>query len=278
MLQNIYMVMLIIFVVNIIYVTLSTVRMILTLKGRRYIAATVSLAEVVVYVIGLGLVLDNLNAIQNVAAYALGYGIGVIVGSKIEEKLALGYITVNVISSDPELDFSNQLRAKGYGVTSWLADGRDGHRLSLQILTPRKYELKLYQDIKEVDPRAFIIAYEPKQIYGGFWVKQVKKGRLFNHRKHPVGEVGQGMPMPGHPEAGPAPYPHPEAAPEEPLETRTNDLADHVEIEPKRVPPRARVQTKQNPERQTTEHKPEPGQSPGPGSAIKEKKNPDSDE
>ena len=47
-----------------------------------------------------------------------------------------------------------------------------------KILTPRKYELKLYQKIKELDPKAFIIAYEPKTIYGGFWVKSVKKGKL----------------------------------------------------------------------------------------------------
>ena len=71
--------------------------MILTLKGYRYIAAVVSMVEVVIYVVGLGLVLDNLNEIQNLIAYAVGYGCGVIIGTKIEEKLALGYVTVNVI-------------------------------------------------------------------------------------------------------------------------------------------------------------------------------------
>jgi uncharacterized protein YebE (UPF0316 family) len=48
----------------------------------------------------------------------------------------------------------------------------------MQILTPRKYEEPLYRLIKEIDPKAFIIAYEPKTIYGGFWVKSVRKGRL----------------------------------------------------------------------------------------------------
>ncbi|MBO1909623.1 hypothetical protein J4G37_33075, partial [Microvirga sp. 3-52] len=86
---------LIIFAINIVYVTFFTVRMILTLKGYRYIAAGVSMIEVVVYVVGLGLVLDNLNEIQNLVAYAIGYGCGVIIGTKIEEKMALGYITVN---------------------------------------------------------------------------------------------------------------------------------------------------------------------------------------
>lgn len=183
LLSNAFVMVAIILVINIVYVSLSTVRMILTLKGRRYIAAIVSMFEIVIYVVGLGLVLDNLDQIQNLIAYAVGFGTGVIVGTKIEEKLALGYITVNVISSNPDIEFTRKLRDKGYGVTSWFAYGMDGDRLSMQILTPRKYELKLYETIKEIDEKAFIISYEPKQIHGGFWVKQVRKGRLMNPRK-----------------------------------------------------------------------------------------------
>ncbi|MRX72648.1 DUF2179 domain-containing protein [Bacillus lacus] len=169
---------LIILVINIVYVSFFTIRMILTLKGQRYLAAFISTIEVVIYVIGLGLVLDNLNQIQNLAAYAVGYGIGVIVGMKIEEKLALGYITVNVISTETDKDLPKLIREKGYGVTDWVANGLEGDRLSMQILTPRKYELRLYDTIKEFDPKAFIIVYEPKSIHGGFWVKAVKKRRI----------------------------------------------------------------------------------------------------
>lgn len=168
----------IILVINIVYVSFFTIRMILTLKGYRYLAAGISVIEILVYVVGLGLVLDNLNNIQNLIAYAAGYGIGIIVGSKIEEKLALGYITVNVITKEYDRDLPKQLREQGYGVTSWAAHGLEGDRMALQVLTPRKYELKLYQQIKELDPKAFIIAYEPKAIHGGFWVKAVKKGKL----------------------------------------------------------------------------------------------------
>lgn len=170
---------LIIFSINIVYVTFFTIRMIMTLKGYRYFAAALSVVEVVVYVVGLGLVLDNLGEIQNLVAYALGYGTGVIIGTKIEEKMALGYITVNVITTDENRMLPRLLRDKGYGVTDWDANGLEGNRKAMQILTPRKYELKLYSTIKELDPKAFIIAYEPKAIHGGFWVKTVRKGKLF---------------------------------------------------------------------------------------------------
>lgn len=180
MLNNAYAVVAIILVINIIYVTFLTIRMILTLKGRKYLAAIVSVFEVVVYIMGLSIVLDNLDGIQNIIAYALGFALGIITGSFIEEKLALGYITVNVVSGDPSLNFSERLRREGYGVTSWRSSGRDGDRLSMQILTPRKYELNLYKIISDIDPKAFIMSYEPTQIHGGFWVKQIRKGKLTN--------------------------------------------------------------------------------------------------
>jgi len=196
----------IILIINIVYVSLSTIRMILTLKGRKYIAAFVSMFEIVIYVVGLGLVLDNLEQIQNLIAYAVGFGTGVVVGSKIEEKLALGYITVNVISSNPDLNFTQKIRAKGYGVTSWPAYGMDGDRLAMQILTPRKYELNLYEVIKGIDPKAFIISYEPKQIYGGFWVKQVRRGKLMKSKKKEGQQVTAKRETAGNSKPGPGPH------------------------------------------------------------------------
>src|SRR5690625_3408837 len=106
------------FVYDIVYIALSSVRIIVTLKSRLYLAAFVSIFETIMYIIGLSLVLDNLDGIQNVIAYSTGFATGIIVGSLIEERLALGYITVNVVSSNPELAFSQKLRDKGYGVTS----------------------------------------------------------------------------------------------------------------------------------------------------------------
>ena len=176
--ENPWLIIAIILMVNVVYVSFFTLRMIFTLKGQRYIAATIGMFEIVTYIYGLGIVLERLDQWMNVVAYAVGYGLGVIVGMKIEEKLALGYITVNVISSQPDIQFTKKLRDKGYGVTSWYAYGMEGDRLNMQILTPRKYELSLYKTIHEIDPKAFIVAYEPKQIHGGFWAKSVKKGKI----------------------------------------------------------------------------------------------------
>ncbi|WP_440865967.1 DUF2179 domain-containing protein [Staphylococcus shinii] len=176
--SNLWLMVLAIFIINVAYVTCLTMRTILTLKGYRYVAALVSFLEVLVYVVGLGMVMSSLDQIQNVFAYAFGFSIGIIVGVKIEEKLALGYTVVNVTSSEYELDLPRQLRDLGYGVTHYTAYGRDGNRLILQILTPRRFEFKLIETIKQIDEKAFIVAYEPRTIHGGFWAKGVRSKKL----------------------------------------------------------------------------------------------------
>lgn len=166
-----------IFVVNFSYITLNTIRFMLTMKGYRLIAPLVSMAEITIYVLGLSMVLNRLDNPLNLVVYALGYAVGISVGIKIEDYLALGYIMVTAIlpSSTEQLNLPEILRDHGYGVTQSFGAGREGERMILEILSPRKNERSLYKLINEQEPRAFIISYEPKFISGGFWTKKVRK-------------------------------------------------------------------------------------------------------
>lgn len=167
--------LLFIFAIQIVYVSAYTLRMILTLKGQKYIAALISMVEIVIYVLGLNLVLSYLDQISALVVYALGYGLGILIGAWIEEKIALGYITVKVICDQTRGTIVTTLREKGYGVTSWLGNGRDGDRLVMEILAKRKNQKKLYETILELDSKAFIITVEPKQFHGGFWTRSIKR-------------------------------------------------------------------------------------------------------
>jgi len=164
-----------IFAIQIVYVSFFTLRMILTLKGQRYWAAGLSTLEITIYVLGLNMVLQYVNQPISLIVYALGYGLGVLVGSWIEEKIALGYVTMKVIVTDIQSGIPNQLRDLGYGVTSWLGDGRDGHRLILEVLAKRKNQNQLYSSILASDPKAFIVTMEPTRLHGGFWTRVTRR-------------------------------------------------------------------------------------------------------
>lgn len=172
---RLFKILVFIFLIQIVYVSAYTLRMILTLKGQKYIAALISMGEIVIYVLGLNLVLKYLTQPSALIVYAVGYGLGVLLGAWIEEKIALGYVTVKVICNQMGGDVANALRDKGYGVTAWVGSGRDGDRLVMEILAKRKNQKLLYQTILELDPKAFVITVEPKQFHGGFWTRSIKR-------------------------------------------------------------------------------------------------------
>lgn len=164
-------IILLIIVINVAYMTLTTLRLILVIKGYKIIASFISMAEVFIYLMGLTMVLDNLDKPLNIAAYCLGWGLGVYCGSIIENRLALGYIVFDIIVDSLELELISQIRAQGYGVTSWEADGRDGKRLCMKVLAKRRNEKQLRDYITAISPKAFIISYEPNRYNGGFLLK-----------------------------------------------------------------------------------------------------------
>jgi uncharacterized protein YebE (UPF0316 family) len=116
-----------IILINVVYVSLFTIRMIFVLKGLRAVASFLSMVEVLVYLIGLQFVLGHLNQPANLIAYCVGWGGGVYLGSKIESWMALGYTTFQIVTNFNK-DLPQILREKGIGVTSWIAEGRDGQR------------------------------------------------------------------------------------------------------------------------------------------------------
>ncbi|MGL5685761.1 MAG: DUF5698 domain-containing protein, partial [Vagococcus fluvialis] len=51
-----------IFLINFSYVTLNTLRFMLTMKGYRLAAPLVSMLEITIYIVGLSLVLDHIDS------------------------------------------------------------------------------------------------------------------------------------------------------------------------------------------------------------------------
>jgi uncharacterized protein YebE (UPF0316 family) len=157
--------------INIVYVSFFTLRMMLVIKGQRVFASFISMLEVYIYLIGLSIVLENLKHPVNMIAYCIGWGIGVYLGSRIEEYLALGYVTVQAIVNSLNFELPLILQKQGYGVTSWTADGKNGRRIVIQVLVRRRHEQRVLKIINKMSPNAFVISYELKNFKEGFWGK-----------------------------------------------------------------------------------------------------------
>lgn len=159
------------------YVPVFTLRTIFLVKNMTGIAAFLGFIEALVYVFGLSIVFSGDKGTAALIVYAVGFGVGILIGGAVENKLAIGYnaLVVNLIRKNEEL--IKRLREEGFGVTVYEGEGRDSKRYRLDILTKRSRENELMDIIEEYEPKAFIISYEARRFKGGFLVSNMKKNR-----------------------------------------------------------------------------------------------------
>jgi uncharacterized protein YebE (UPF0316 family) len=163
---------------QLLYVPLLTLRTIFLVKGVTFLAAILGILESLVYVFGLSLVFSGDQNVLAMVVYAIGFGLGVFVGTKVERKLAIGYINVMVNTQHKNQELIDVLRTNGFGVTLYTGEGRDSHRYRMDILTKRNREAELYATVEKFEPKAFIISFEPTRFKGGFMLARMKMNKL----------------------------------------------------------------------------------------------------
>lgn len=165
---------LLILLLQLIYVPIYTLRTIFLVKNITILASILGIAEMLVYVFGLSLVFGGDQSILAMVVYAIGFGIGIIFGTKIEQKLAIGFINVTVNTQTKNEPLVDTLRNNGFGVTLYTGEGRDSNRYRMEILTKRNREQELIATVEKFEPKAFIISYEPRYFKGGFLLDRLK--------------------------------------------------------------------------------------------------------
>lgn len=159
---------LIIFVLRVIGVTLATVRVLIMMRGRKLISATIGFFEVLVYVLAIGEVVNNLSNVWNIIGYCLGFSVGTIVGMALEERLALGYATVRIVSRYKGQIVADAIRDAGYGATIEWGQGRGG-TVGMVYATVRRKEVDTVVTVADgVDPDAFVTVEETRTIRRGY--------------------------------------------------------------------------------------------------------------
>ena len=94
------------------------------------------------------------EGLQYTLAYALGKSFGVFLGGKLDDKLALGIIEVDIFISNNEkrIIASEALRAAGYSVNNYLARGLNGdRRYKIEVVLKRKEMPRLEEIMSDCD-------------------------------------------------------------------------------------------------------------------------------
>lgn len=157
-------------------VSLSTIRTIMTVRGKPHIAATIGFCEVFIWFLVVREALNTeIESIFIALSYALGYALGTFIGGMVVKIFIRGTVTMQIVTR-PNQDLFNTLRDKGYGVTIVDAYGVNSttKKCMLFIELDAKYQKDVREIIKSFDEKAFIFVNETKMHFNGYF-KQNKK-------------------------------------------------------------------------------------------------------
>lgn len=159
---------LMIFALRVIGVTLATVRVLIMMRGRKILAATMGFFEVLVYVLAIGQVVNNLSNVWNLLGYCAGFAAGTLVGMMIDDRLALGYSTVRIVSRFNTQFCAEAIRDAGYGATVEWGQGRGGTVGLIYVTVRRKEVAEIVKLVESADPEAFLTVEETRTIRRGY--------------------------------------------------------------------------------------------------------------
>lgn len=159
---------LLIFMLRVVGIAMSTIRVILMLRGRRLATAITGFIEVFVYVVAIAEVVNNLSNIWNVLAYCFGFVTGTLVGMWVDDKTATGFVNVRIISRYKAQQIVEKIHDAGYGATVGWGHGRGGTVGMILAIIRRKEVDELQALIESADPEAFITVEDARSVRRGY--------------------------------------------------------------------------------------------------------------
>lgn len=148
---------------------LDTLRVLFVVRGRKPLAWVLGFFQSALWVLAITSVLNNLDNLWNVAAYAGGFATGNVVGMLIEERLAIGHSHLQIISSRRGSAIAESIRNAGYAATEMPARGRDGTVSVISCSVRRRDIKRVRKEVDKIDPEAFITVEDIRPIHRGFW-------------------------------------------------------------------------------------------------------------
>ena len=146
---------LLIFLARICDVSISTIRIIYMLGGRRYASTILGFFECFIWLMAIRQIFQHLDNWVCYVAYPAGFASGIFVGMLIEEKIAYGKVIVRIITRKDVLPFIQFLNQQNFRYTKVDAEGPDGHENLVFTVLQRERLDELLKKLKEILPTAF---------------------------------------------------------------------------------------------------------------------------
>ncbi len=155
---------LLIFLARILDVSVNTLRIIFMLHGNKLLAPILGFFEALIWLIAIGQIFQNMGSVFTYLAYAGGFGMGVLVGMLIEEKLAIGKVVIRVITQKPDDNLISYLSEKGLRYSNLKADSNTGKVNILFTVVNRDHLKATLDTIRRFNPQAYYTVEGVKKV------------------------------------------------------------------------------------------------------------------
>ncbi len=168
-----------IFVARMSDVTLATLRNIFLSKSVKNLVPFMGFFEALIWLLAISQIMKNINGGNPLCfiAYAAGYSMGIFVGIKIEERLALGIQVMRIITNHDYEELVAALRNSNFGTTVIDGHGSKGPVKIILTVFKRKDFPVVQALIKELHPSAFYSVEDIRNASHGVFPQQ-GAGRL----------------------------------------------------------------------------------------------------
>lgn len=147
--------------------SLDTIRLLFTMRGRKLIAGAIGVVQAAVFILAVSTVLSGPLNPFTVVGYSLGFGAGIVVGMFVEERMAIGYAILRVYSPTNGRALADALRTEGHAVTEFTAHGKDGFITVVNCILARRDVSTVRAIVDRVDPSAFLTLDEARLVQRG---------------------------------------------------------------------------------------------------------------
>jgi uncharacterized protein YebE (UPF0316 family) len=136
-------------------VSLWTLRVALTARGRKIAGSLTAGLEAVVFLMAFSTVLADLDAVEKIVGYALGVGTGTLLGVFVDERLSAGQSEVRVVIHGHDLALVQILHGLGWPVTWTHGSGPSGDVTLAFVAVDDRRVQRLLKDLEREAPEAF---------------------------------------------------------------------------------------------------------------------------
>lgn len=161
-----------IFFVRIIDVTLGTLRTIITIKDKIFLASIIGFLEVLIWFLIAKEALDTESKSIFIGIfYALGFAVGTYIGGKVSRHIIKGNLSVQVITNKASEVWLKDLRNNGFAVSVMDIRQKDNESAKYMFfleINSTAFD-KLHKLIKKYDKNAFIVVNESKTVVNGYF-------------------------------------------------------------------------------------------------------------